>query len=269
MQLLGAYQTFTGSPASYTPTASGQLLVKSDSTPHSLYRSTGTTLGAVAEIGGGGGGGFREGNLVLDQGTVTLGQGEIGIDTDDFSTAEIFHISDSGDLQGDDWTEIGASIRKDAVLKIVGRTSGAVAYVYVLDSYYLTTSPFGWIFELDSYRYPFQTAAFTDGELIQISFAGGSGDLYLNKTASFTADSRRSYTYFIDCTSGNVVGTLPTALGKSRRSYTFKRIDSNPSHTLTINRSGSNLIDGATSKSLSVLEYCTLTSDGVSNWWIT
>jgi hypothetical protein len=44
---------FTGPVASYSPSASGELFVKTDTTPNELYRSTGTTAGALVLVGGG------------------------------------------------------------------------------------------------------------------------------------------------------------------------------------------------------------------------
>jgi hypothetical protein len=42
---------FTGDPASFTPTEPGVFYVKTDVTPNVLYRSTGTTVGALAAVG--------------------------------------------------------------------------------------------------------------------------------------------------------------------------------------------------------------------------
>lgn len=42
---------FTGDPTAYTPTESGILVVRTDVTPNVLYRTTGTTLGAVTRVG--------------------------------------------------------------------------------------------------------------------------------------------------------------------------------------------------------------------------
>lgn len=53
---------FTGSPSAFTPTETGVFYVKTDVTPNRLYRSTGTTAGALAEIGSAG---------VTGSGTVT------------------------------------------------------------------------------------------------------------------------------------------------------------------------------------------------------
>lgn len=44
--------TFTGDPAAYVPAVAGVLVLKTDVTPNQLYRTTGTTAGAVTAIGG-------------------------------------------------------------------------------------------------------------------------------------------------------------------------------------------------------------------------
>ena len=61
---------FTGAAASYTPTAAGELFVKTDVTPNLLYRSTGTTAGALAEVGGGPAGA-----------AATVSVGDVAVDT--------------------------------------------------------------------------------------------------------------------------------------------------------------------------------------------
>lgn len=42
---------FTGDPTAYTPTESGILVTRTDVTPNVLYRTTGTSLGAVTRVG--------------------------------------------------------------------------------------------------------------------------------------------------------------------------------------------------------------------------
>jgi len=52
---ISAYTTFTGDPTGFTPTVANQLHVKTDNSPNLLYRSTGTTSGALTAIGAAGG----------------------------------------------------------------------------------------------------------------------------------------------------------------------------------------------------------------------
>lgn len=48
---LAVAETFTGNPAAYTPTETGVLVVRGDVTPNQLYRTTGTSAGAVIAVG--------------------------------------------------------------------------------------------------------------------------------------------------------------------------------------------------------------------------
>lgn len=60
--------------------------------------------------------------------------------------------------------------------------------------------------------------------------------------------------------------TLPLAAGLDVE-HLIKRID-NSANTLTIARSGSDLIDGEVSQVLSPYEAVWVNSDGGSNWWL-
>jgi hypothetical protein len=75
---------------------------------------------------------------------------------------------------------------------------------------------------------------------------------------------------FIDATAGNVTVTLPLAnalgAGKTQR-LAFKRIDSS-GNTATIQRGGSNTIEGSTTTPLAALGGKDVVSDSVSAWWI-
>lgn len=80
-------------------------------------------------------------------------------------------------------------------------------------------------------------------------------------SGNYTAGSSSStdYVYLI---AGAHTTTLPTASGNSNR-YTFKN---NHSVNVTINRDGTDTIEGATSLTLGVAEAVDLISDGTSNW---
>lgn len=72
---------------------------------------------------------------------------------------------------------------------------------------------------------------------------------------------------FADATGGNTTITLPAASGVSGYRFYIKRVDGS-SNTVTVARTGSDTIDGATSLSLDI-RYMSITvvSDG-SNWYI-
>jgi len=71
-----------------------------------------------------------------------------------------------------------------------------------------------------------------------------------------------------DATSNNVTVTLPTASTVTGYRYYVKRKDSSTTYTVSVARSGSDTIDGATSQTLEI-QYTSMTvvSDG-SNWYI-
>lgn len=93
-----------------------------------------------------------------------------------------------------------------------------------------------------------------------------------NQTADFTA-SLQAYFYTIDATSGNVTVTLPaasTAFGNTMGiTYKFQRTD-NSGNTVTIQRAGSDVVNGATSVTISgqyseTELHCTSTSSWAAN----
>jgi hypothetical protein len=86
------------------------------------------------------------------------------------------------------------------------------------------------------------------------------------KTSSYTVTTSDTVV-FADATSGNVTITLPTASGVTGYRFYVKRID-NSANTVTIARSGSDTIDGATSFTLD-LQYTSVAvvSNG-SAWYI-
>jgi hypothetical protein len=95
------------------------------------------------------------------------------------------------------------------------------------------------------------------------------GDVTFNtstKTADYTVATTDTVV-FADATSGNVTITLPTASTASGYRFFVKRIDGS-SNSVTVQRSSSDTIDGATSQSLPI-QYMSITvvSNG-SNWFI-
>jgi hypothetical protein len=95
------------------------------------------------------------------------------------------------------------------------------------------------------------------------------GDVTFNttsKTANYTIATSDTVV-LADATSGSVTITLPTASSASGYRFFIKRID-NSANSVSVQRQGSDTIDGATSQSLS-LQYMSITvvSNG-SNWYI-
>lgn len=86
------------------------------------------------------------------------------------------------------------------------------------------------------------------------------------KTANYTIVDADG-TILVDCTSGNVTITLPTAVGRSAKEFKIKRIDGT-TNTVTIATTSSQTIDGSTTKLIpfQFWEY-TLQSDN-ANWRI-
>jgi hypothetical protein len=102
-------------------------------------------------------------------------------------------------------------------------------------------------------------------------FQSGGGNYYKVEavTSNITAALTGFY-YRIDATSGNITVTLPaasTAFGNSMGiHYSFKRID-NSGNTITIQRAGSDTIDGATSFTLTAQwELKELQCSSTSTW---
>jgi len=85
------------------------------------------------------------------------------------------------------------------------------------------------------------------------------------KTSDYTL-AGGDHTILVDCSSGNVTLTLPTAVGCSGRMYIIKRID-NSANAANINSNGSEEIDGSTdSASVPGQSSIVLQSDN-SGWW--
>jgi hypothetical protein len=86
------------------------------------------------------------------------------------------------------------------------------------------------------------------------------------KTANYTAATSDTV-ILTDAASGNVTITLPTASSASGYRFFIKRID-NSANSVSVQRSGSDTIDGGTSQTIN-LQYASMTvvSNG-SNWYI-
>lgn len=85
-------------------------------------------------------------------------------------------------------------------------------------------------------------------------------------TASFTANNDYQL-YLIDATTGNVTATLPPAAAYKNKTFMFKRIDAS-GNSVTLARSSTNTIDGATSQSMaSQYDFYAVHSNG-SNWYL-
>jgi hypothetical protein len=98
-----------------------------------------------------------------------------------------------------------------------------------------------------------------------------SGNFFkIDATTSNVTAGLDDYYFRIDATSGNIIITLPaasTAFGASMGiHYVFKRIDAS-GNTVTIQRSGSDVIDGATSITLTTqYEVKELQCSSTSTW---
>lgn len=95
------------------------------------------------------------------------------------------------------------------------------------------------------------------------------GDVTFNtatKTSNYTVTTSDTV-LLADAASGNITITLPAASSSSGYRFFIKRID-NSGNTVTVQRAGSDTIDGATSQTLD-LQYTSITvvSNG-SNWYI-
>ena len=87
----------------------------------------------------------------------------------------------------------------------------------------------------------------------------------ISRTANYTAAGET--VILCDATSGNITITLPAASGVSGRLYVVKKTDAS-ANTVTIDGSGSETIDGATTVALaSQHHYRGIVSNG-SNWFV-
>lgn len=88
-----------------------------------------------------------------------------------------------------------------------------------------------------------------------------------SKTAAYTVGAN---VFFVACdvTSAGFTVTLPEAKTCAGRQIAVKKTDAS-GNTLTVGRSGSDLIDGATTVTTTTqYKAWVFYSDGVSNWWI-
>jgi hypothetical protein len=203
--------------------------------------------------------------LVLNVGT-SLNAGEIGADgslnggTGDPITQFSAHFLEKDNIDID---LVWSAVSPGDVLILRGKTSETIAYYSITklvrdsgDSKYLVSVDFIGA-----------NGEFTDGEPIAVQFVTAH-PLYTALSASDTLSAISSNKYFVNCSGGNVTLTLPLASTATNKvEHLIKRIDSS-SNSLTLARSGSDLIDGVTSQTLSSLEAIHLRSDGVSNWWV-
>ncbi len=84
--------------------------------------------------------------------------------------------------------------------------------------------------------------------------------------STYSPDNNYSV-YFFDATSNSITVTLPLASSYRDKVYVFKKIDSS-GNVVTINRSGSDLIDGASSWSLSAQYNAMRIVSNGTNWYI-
>lgn len=92
-----------------------------------------------------------------------------------------------------------------------------------------------------------------------------------NRQATITGNTTTAFpisTYLCDASGGGFTATLGLAatLGTGYR-VTLKNISIGSSNNVSVARSGSDLIEGGTSDTLSQGDVRTYESDGVSNWW--
>lgn len=104
----------------------------------------------------------------------------------------------------------------------------------------------------------FDARATTDGEVargrlaacidaIAASIAGNVGLTSISRSANFTAAAGGHYR--VNCTTANVIVTLPASSSNSGAIISIKRVDAS-GNTITIQRAGGDLIDGATTRTL-------------------
>ncbi len=99
-------------------------------------------------------------------------------------------------------------------------------------------------------------------QLVQSSNTG-----ILSVIANFTASAPNSI-YLCDPTSGGFTATLPTSILNPALPITIKNVQMSTGNNITVARSGSDLIEGATSLTVGPGEIVRLAPDGVSNWWL-
>jgi len=88
---------------------------------------------------------------------------------------------------------------------------------------------------------------------------------YVAKTADYTA-TISDYTIAVTCSSVNITITLPTAVGITGRIYNIKKMDST-AYTVIVDGTGSETIDGTTTKNLTT-QYDSIQIQSTGSAWI-
>lgn len=265
-----AYATFTGDPTGFTPTVANQLHVKTDNSPNLLYRSTGTTSGALTAIGSSGQN-YSSGQGYFLRYTAALGVTEStaglwGADGTingggDPITQFYVNFSHLDSVAPDSAYKVLAVLGQNSVVKLYGESSGVRAWYQLTSSSELGGEFLFGATLLDD------DGDFTDGENLLVQFVNTPIPFATSQSGSFGLDDSSPRRYFVDCTSGNVTATLPLAANAPGIAHLLKRTD-NSGYTLTLARSGSDTIDGEISQTLAGLESVTVHSDGVSKWYL-
>ena len=112
----------------------------------------------------------------------------------------------------------------------------------------------------------------TGGSLMASGFNSFQGNFYFVQAITTNSTlTNQNYTVNVDATSGNVTITLPSAAsmfgGTVGIVYHIKRIDTS-GNTVTVQRTGSDTIDGATSFTLTSMQSKTVQSAGGTAWYI-
>ena len=266
-----AYTTFTGDPTGFTPTVANQLHVKTDNSPNLLYRSTGTTAGALTAIGSSGQGYLPSGQGYFLRYTAALAvtttaAGEWGTNGTtnggvDPITQFYVNFSHLDSVASESAYTILAALGQNSVAKLYGESSGVQAW-YCLYSIEELTEEFQFGATLLD-----DDGDFTDGENLLVQFVNTPIPFTTSQSGNFGLDGSSPRRYFVDCTSGNITATLPLAANAPGIAHLLKRTD-NSGYILTLARSGSDTIDGETSQTLAGLESVTVHSDGVSKWYL-
>jgi hypothetical protein len=269
---IGSYRTFTGDPTLVTPTHTGLLYIATDN--NKLYRATGTTLGALVEVSGGGSGGGGSDMTYTLTSNATPASGEIklsSLDALNFGSAgggfgDTIRISET-DGNGVFVGYVLSSVTQGGYVKLTGQDSGAFTYARIfsaVDSGSYRT----WGISLLSGG----SGEFVPGEAVSVQILPSTAPLYTTKNANFSP-GLNSERFFVNVSGGSVTATLPnTGSGPNYDDslhYLFKVIPGNSNNTLTLARSGSDLIDGSTSVVFYQGESVIVHSDGQGNWYTT
>ena len=105
----------------------------------------------------------------------------------------------------------------------------------------------------------FRNVAYFYGGVVN---SGGESGSYAAKTGAYTIGEGDNV---IDCTSGTFTVTLPTAVGIAGRKYVIKNSGTG---TITVDGSGSETLDGATTAVLRPGKSCITIQSNGTNWII-